>query len=318
MKSMKSHQRLLIFLLLVLALTCIVSPWMAVGADWVAANWPSVQSERYPFSRIFNRAFMFSGIILFFFCRRFLRFGKMSELGLPRQPTAGADVLIGWCLAVASVIALGCAMSMADVFTPHFRLSLSDSVGRCVGALFAGLFVGLLEEIFFRGILFKGLLEYEAPMRAFILGNVFYSAIHFVRPGERYFVDSFDPLAGFRHLVSTFAPFLDPLSLMPGLFGLFLIGVVLSYAYTRTDSLYLAIGLHAGWVFGLKTIRVFGDYTRQDLGWLFGSSDPKIVSGVATWIGVILVGVVIHMLTRERSRLVTGATKQVEVQVEGA
>ena len=39
MKSLKSHQRLLIFLLSVLALTCVISPWMALGADWVAARW---------------------------------------------------------------------------------------------------------------------------------------------------------------------------------------------------------------------------------------------------------------------------------------
>ena len=71
-KSMQSHQRLLIFLLLVLALTCVISPWMALGADWIAARWPSLLSERVPFSRVFNRAFMFAGIIAFILARRVL------------------------------------------------------------------------------------------------------------------------------------------------------------------------------------------------------------------------------------------------------
>ncbi|MGH7824596.1 MAG: hypothetical protein ACREQ7_05415, partial [Candidatus Binatia bacterium] len=126
MKSMKSHQRLLIFLLLALALTCVISPWMALGAEWAASKWPD-QLERYPFSRIFNRAYMFSGIILFFLCRRFLRFGKLSELGLPRLSSAGTDMITGWLLAVASMAALGFAMAVAGVFTPYFRLSLSES-----------------------------------------------------------------------------------------------------------------------------------------------------------------------------------------------
>ena len=62
--------------------------------------------------------------------------------------------------------------------------------------------------------------------------------------------------------------------------GLLLIGIVLSYAFLRTGTLYLSIGLHAGWIISIKTVRVFGDYRRESLGWLFGSTDPKIVSGV--------------------------------------
>jgi hypothetical protein len=103
-----------------------------------------------------------------------------------------------------------------------------------------------------------------------------------------------DPAAGVRHLAGSFHLFLDPVAIAPGLFGLFLIGAILCYAYEKTGNLWLSIGLHAGWVFALKTIRIFGDYSRLDLGWLFGSSDPKIVSGPATWLGVLMVGFVIY------------------------
>jgi membrane protease YdiL (CAAX protease family) len=119
-------------------------------------------------------------------------------------------------------------------------------------------------------------------------------------------------LAGIQHLFTTFSPFLDPLPLLPGIFGLFLIGVVLSFALSRSGNLYLAVGLHAGWVFSLKMLRVFGDFTRDDLGWTFGSTDPKIVSGVATWIGILLVGVAIYQLTQRRADLLTGRTRATE------
>jgi hypothetical protein len=36
---------------------------------------------------------------------------------------------------------------------------------------------------------------------------------------------------------------------------------------------------------------------------LFGSSDPKFVSGVATWAGILLVALAVHWITRNRSRL---------------
>ena len=306
MKSMSTHQRLIIFLVSVLALTSILSPWFAIAADWLVGQFPG--AERYPFSRIFNRTFMISGIVLFFVCRRLLRIGSLSELGFVSLSQGGGDLLRGWSLAVASLAALLLAMSVAEVFEPYFRLSFFRSLSRFFSALLSGVFTGLLEEIFFRGILFKGLLQDGRLFRAFVLSSLFYSALHFVRPGEAYFVDGFDPLAGTRHLFYTFTPFLEPLKILPGMFGLFLLGMVLSYAFLRTGNLYLAIGLHAGWIFGLKSVRVFGDYTRDDLGWLFGSSDPKIVSGVATWIGIASVLVLVHWLTRNRCGLAGNQT----------
>src|SRR6267378_4131175 len=144
MKSLKTHQYLLIFLLLILALTCVISPWMALGADWVAERWPELLSGRVPFSRV-------------------------------------------------------------------------------VSALFAGIFTGVLEEIFFRGILFLGLLQQGWTLRAYFLANLFYSLVHFVKPGENYFLNGVDPFAGFRHLLTTFEPLLDPVPLVPGILGLLLI-----------------------------------------------------------------------------------------------
>jgi membrane protease YdiL (CAAX protease family) len=300
---MKSYQRLLIFVLLVLALTAVVSPWAAIAWDLLYGADATAVEDRIPFSRFFNRFFMVSGVLLFFACRSLLKIESPSQLGLLPKTRAIRDVGIGLCLSLASMIVLACVMAAADVYQPFFRLSLSRSLQQCASAVLTAFTVGLLEEVFFRGIIFRGLLEDWKPLSAFIVANLFYSALHFVKPSETYFLSGIDPFAGFRHLVSTFAPFLDPSAIAPGLIGLWLIGGVLSYAFTRTGTLYLAIGLHAGWIISIKTVRVFGDYQRNDLGWLFGSSDPKIVSGVVTWLGIILVGIAVHWLTRTRPGL---------------
>jgi membrane protease YdiL (CAAX protease family) len=300
---MKSYQRLLIFVLLVLALTALVSPWAATAWDLISATAILPPQDRIPFSRFFNRFFMISGILLFFACRSLLKIESPAQLGLVPRTQAARDVVKGLVLALGSMIALGATMSFAGVYQPFFRLSLSESVEECVKAILAGFTVGVLEEIFFRGMIFRGLLEDWKPLPAFLVANLFYSALHFVKPGERYFLTGIEPWAGFRHLFSTFAPFLEPAEIAPGLIGLLLIGIVLSYAFARTGTLYLSIGLHAGWVIAIKTVRVFGDYRAEDLGWLFGSNDPKIVSGVVTWAGIILVGLAVYWLTRNRAGL---------------
>lgn len=300
-RALPAHRRLIIFLLLVLCLTSLISPWLALGADFIAAHWPGLLSERVSFPKVFNRAFMVSGVLLFIACRRWLIPPGLKEL-LSTPPALGArDLLSGFSLAVGSMVLLLAVMTWAGVYTPFFRLSVAESVSRFASGLLAGGFAGTLEEIFFRGILFKGLYDAGRPLRAYLFANLFYSALHFVKPEKSFFMEGFDLTLGFRHLATTFQPFFEIWEILPGIFGLFLIGVALSFALVRTGKLYLAIGLHAGWVLALKTIRVFGDYSRADLGWYFGDSDPKIVSGVATWIGVALVCWAVYWITKRRA-----------------
>ena len=299
--AMPLHGRLLFFVIAALALTCLISPWFALAADWFATDGLGLFSERIPFSRIFNRAFMISGVALFILFRGYFIDGQIKQLFAARFALARRDLVTGWGLAIGSMILLTVAMTASDIFTPYFRLSLSRALSRIASATMAGLSVGVIEELFFRGILFMGLYRQGNLVRAYLAANLFYSVLHFVKPGKAYFLDDIEPLAGFSHLLASFRPFLDPLLLLPGIFGLFIIGLVLSYALIRTGKLYLGIGLHAGWVFSLKTMRVFGDFTRDDLGWVFGETDPKIVSGVATWAGILLVGIAVHFLTRSRA-----------------
>lgn len=301
MKSWHPHQRLLLFLVLALALTCAISPILSLGADWFRAQWPTLMPQRMPFHRTFDRAFMIAGIALFVLFRRSLMSSQLKELVRVGHGTAARDFAAGLGLALGSMLLIVAAMTAADVYAPFFRLKLSTALTRIAGATASGIFAGASEEIFFRGILFMGLRTHNWDFRAYLLANLFYTALHFVKPGEPYFLDQLDLSAGFRHWLYTLTPFLDPLPLLPGLVGLFIIGLVLSFAVERAGNLYLAIGLHAGWVFALKSLRVFGDFQRERLGWLFGASDPKIVSGLVTWGAVLLTGVAVYFLTKSRA-----------------
>ena len=301
---MKTYQRLLLFGLAALAFAALLSPWAALAWEQFISGRAGWEELHYPFSRIFDRFFMISGIVLFFVFRPLLKIGPVAQLGLRPRTHATHDLVLGAILALASMAGLVLIMSLIGVFTPFFRLSLSESLSRCGEALLAAIGAGFVEEIFFRGIIFKGLREDFGPLRGHLFAGLLFSAIHFVQPASDAVLTQVDPWAGVRHVALSFHPFLNPVTLLPGLFGLFLIGVILSYAFARTGTLYLSIGLHGGWIFSLKTMRVFGDFRRGDLGWMFGSADPKIVSGVVTWIGLLLVAWSVHRFTRHRSRLV--------------
>jgi CAAX protease family protein len=300
---MKTYQRLLIFGLLVLALTALLSPWAAAAWAHFINTHLGWENYQYTFAKIFDRVFMIMGIVMFFVCRRFLKLGSLNELGLSPRTHAVRDVSLGAAFSLASMLALACLMSFTDVFDPFFRLSAAETLERCAKALLAAVSVAFIEEIFFRGIVFKGLRQDMRAVFAYLLAALFFSAIHFVQPANEGFLSGMHPGAGFRHAVESFYPFLNPETLLPGIFGLFLIGLVLCYAFERTGTLYMSMGLHAGWIFGLKSFGAFGHYTRESLGWMFGSSDPKVVSGVISWVGIVVVGLWVHWFTRARSRL---------------
>jgi membrane protease YdiL (CAAX protease family) len=295
----KSYHKLLLLLLLALAAAALASPWVAAAFDLAIERNPAWAEYRQPFGRIFNRTFMVAGVLLFIWFRGWLRIRSWEQLGLKSREPA-RELALGFALAVSSFAAVVAAMAVAGIFTPFLRLPLSVTLGRLADALLAGVTVGFLEEIFFRGLLFKPVFEDRRPLAAYLGVNLFYAAVHFFEPPPGADEEPSGPWSGFGHLIATFAPFLDPLALLPGLFGLFLLGVVLSYAWVCSGSLYLAIGLHAGWVFGLKSFRLFGDYSREDLGFLFGSGEPKILSGLVTWAGLLLVALVLRALTHDR------------------
>jgi hypothetical protein len=96
-----------------------------------------------------------------------------------------------------------------------------------------------MEEILFRGLIFKGLYEQLGRARAYLFAALFYSAIHFVKPGDSAALGGLDAWTGARYLANSFQPFTELQTLFPGLLGLYLIGAVLCYAFERTGTLYL-------------------------------------------------------------------------------
>jgi hypothetical protein len=58
-----------------------------------------------------------------------------------------------------------------------------------------------------------------------------------------------DWFSGFVSIAHSFWQFADPILLAAGFFTLFIIGWILADARIQTCSLWLPIGLHAGWIF---------------------------------------------------------------------
>ncbi len=155
--------------------------------------------------------------------------------------------------------------------------------------------IGVMEEIFFRGFLLQSFMEnMSVPMAVFVC-SLIYSVLHFFR-ADVFVSTGFQPFVGFVTMAQFFKPlFFDLAKHLPEIIGLFLVGVVLSYAFIKTKSLYLSIGLHTGMVFMVKADTMFISRMRKEQVLLFGG-DSKLITGIITWFFLICILMVIKRI----------------------
>jgi hypothetical protein len=194
----------------------------------------------------------------------------------------GGGLLLGFgSLAVLAVLAL---VTHQRVWTPP--LPAGKITGVLLGALGTAALVGTVEEILFRGGIFGGLRRVLPWILALIISSAIYALVHFLQPAA---------LAGPVHwnsglllLPLKLAGFADGHRLVPGFFCLTLVGVMLGLAYQRTGNLYFSIGLHAGWIFWLKSYGAFTVAAAPAVSWFWGTD--KLIDG---WLAFIVLSAVL-------------------------
>lgn len=149
----------------------------------------------------------------------------------------------------------------------------------------SGALIGFLEEIVFRGLVFRIFYTMFSPFYAIFLAAIFFSYCHFKFPD--FLWDESQPVSivsgfyvGLWTLLGIFKNFEWILFLNLGLLSL-----LLNYFVLKENSIIRSIGLHAGLVFGMlffKRLWILQDHGQS---WFWGSG--KITDGLAC--GILLV-----------------------------
>ena len=142
-------------------------------------------------------------------------------------------------------------------------------VGIIFSAIATAVTVATLEEILFRGGIFGGLRRMIYWPFALVISSAIYALVHFLQRAE--FTGAVTWRSGFELFPQILRGFVDFHALVPGFFSLTLAGILLGLAYQRTGNLYFSIGLHAGWIFWLKTYGAFTAEAPDATIWFWGS-----------------------------------------------
>ncbi len=283
-----------LYLAAVLALGAALAPLLYKGGHWLAEIIVSFRQQQTPvigwvgdklgssdFGRYFSRAFLISALGLLW---PFLKWMGVTSGGLGLQPNAtrGRHFLTGFATAAGLLLAMGIVFVLMGAYRWNPKADIAASLTRAVCTC---LVVATLEEWLFRGV-FLGLALRAAPAWLAILAISFlFSILHLVKPPDPLPPGLFDApswTSGFSMMGIIFRDYGDPALFVSEVSTLMAVGLILAWTRVRTGSLWLPIGLHAGWVFGVV---IFGALTRTSKALKAGNWDWHVSGSAIPMIG---------------------------------
>ena len=260
----------------------LVSPWVYKLAQVAAQEFPALASlGRQPFPRYVNRSLLILTVVGLWPFLRQTGVRSWRDLGLGtadrRWQQARWGLLVGFgSLALAAGLTMLAGARSFNV--EHGTFQLLRHVGSVATT---ALGVACIEEIIFRGALLSALQKSVSPVASLLTSSLIYAAAHFLkRAGE---VESVQWDSGFVVLLDMARGFGRVEMFVPEFVNLTIAGLLLGRVFQRTGALYASIGLHAGWIFWLKTFGYITIERSAGAPWFWGSA--RLMDG---WLALVV------------------------------
>jgi len=287
---MRPIRSLLIYFAVVFLGGALLAPWLYWLAQWAASHWPALSGVAgKPFHRFLDRSMLGLALLCLWPLVRGGGARSWRDLGFVRQRRPGRQILrgfaLGWAsLAAVALLALACG-ARAFILT-H---SGAEVFRHLINAAWTAVVVAILEELVFRGALF-GLLRQAVPWpAALVASSAVYAAVHFIKSGATAL-----PVQWNSGLTLLSGMLYHPPPLIPAFFTLLVAGSILALCYQRSGALYFSIGLHAGWIFWLKT---YGFLSHPSGAYVSFWGTDNLIDG---WLSLIVLAILFVLIARQK------------------
>jgi len=260
---LKDAGRLVVYLVLTVLVGALLAPILFWSAQRFVTHQIFSFLARYDFEKYFHRALLVSAIVLLWPLLRSLKITNKQELGLRANPHAFRDAVLGFFFAAVPLLCCGALLLVFHRYSLRNTISLSG----LITVIGASVTVPLVEELFFRGLILGVLIRNASRWLAMFITAAFYSILHFLKTPEQT-SGTVTWSSGLMSIVDSLAQFREPMLVVAGFTTLFLLGWILADARLRTRSLWLPIGLHAGWIFSSGFFSKLAKRATLDLPWL--------------------------------------------------
>ena len=273
---MKDAARLLGYFAATIIFGAVAAPILFWAAQWLSAQGILPGLAQFDFEAFFHRALLLGALLLLWPFLRWLRIKGLRDLGLAPNRRWAREVAIGFLISAIPVLCCGVFLVALGNYTMRTHIAW----GAIAAVALTAAVVPFMEETLFRGLFLGVLLRGNRPLTAALLSSGIFSIVHFLKAPDQT-TTSVDWTSGFISLAHSFHQFSKPMLLLAGFTTLFLIGVILAHARLRTRSLWLPIGLHAGWIFASGAFNRIAHREIVALPWL----------GKSLLIGIVPLGV---------------------------
>lgn len=291
---MKDAARLLAYFAATILFGALTAPLLYWAAQGLAGRGIFPALAQFDFESFFHRALMLGAVAFIWPLLRWLRIKSRTDLGLERNPRWLRDVAVGFLL--SSIPVLLCEIFLVQL--GFYSMKPGSSWLATPALVGTALVVPLIEESLFRGLFLGVLLRGLRPWPANLLSAAIFSVIHFLKAPD----DTNTTVHGFSGFVSlshSFHQFGEPMLVLGGFTTLFVIGIALADARLSSRSLWLPIGLHAGWILASE---VFSKVARREIVALPWIGKNLLVGLVPLAVGLVSWGLLRVWLNYARSR----------------
>lgn len=255
-------------------------------------KWLAALCDKADFPVFFQTSLILTALVLFIpfidWVRggRFAKEGKILKLlvpadetdagGIHRNPRGFLQATLGFGMITGLLLVLtGLLLATGVLARSHPPGSIPVWILTSFGIAVA---FAAIQEILFRGIALGVFLRAMPPPYAIGLTALLFAGVHFLHPPAGMNVaDPELPGVGFELLGKLASQFLQPRALLANFAPLLVLGGLLGWARWRTRSLFLPIGLHAGWWFAGSLATGFTTLSRRTtvVQWLVSPDSPR-------------------------------------------
>jgi membrane protease YdiL (CAAX protease family) len=254
---LKDAARLLAYFAATILFGALAAPILFWAAQSLAAHGVFPALAEFEFESFFHRALMLGAIVFLWPLLRWLKVKSPRDLGLERNRRWLRDVIVGFVLSSLPVILCEIFLVQRGLYSMRAGFSWLAILPLIASAIF----VPLIEEPLFRGLFLGVLLRGLRPWPANLLSAAIFSIVHFLKAPDQT-TTTVRWFSGFVSLSHSFDQFGEPMLVLGGFTTLLAIGLVLGHARLNTRSLWLPIGLHAGWILASEA---FGKIARREI-----------------------------------------------------
>jgi membrane protease YdiL (CAAX protease family) len=244
----------------------------------------------WPFHRVVSRLWqlLLLAALLLTLRRLGLRGREDWGYGLPR-PLFLRHCAAGLAIGVGTMLPISLMLVALGLLAPEPDFGAAALLEAAAAGGAAGMIVALLEETFFRGLMFRAVSREAGVLFAAWATALVYSAVHFLA-SARIPADELGWTSGLELLAAALANYARPAAIADSFVTLVLVGLLLALVRARTGAIAAGIGLHMGWVAVIKTTAsVTAPAGDSRWSFLVGSFDGYTGWLVAGWAALLFV-----------------------------